>query len=223
MAEIPYNPLDKLNLARSIEHEVLKRVKIPLANSKGIEGAGVYVLYYQGPFKPYEPLSGIDKPIYIGKAIPKGGRKGGIVANASSQGRAMADRLAKHARSISAAVNLDLADFQVRFLMVDDIWIPLGENMLIEQARPVWNVAIDGFGNNDPGQRRAAQYKSPWDILHPGRDFAEKLADGGLSIPELEQRIADHFAGRTPKGLPPAVLSEQEAIKSEAEEAADES
>jgi hypothetical protein len=40
---------------------------------------------------------------------------------------------------------------------------------MIEQFRPIWNLVIDGFGNKDPGKRRATQYRSLWDVLHPGR------------------------------------------------------
>ena len=150
---------------------------VPLNDADKIKGAGIYVIYYSGSFAPYAQVRKKNEPIYIGKAIPKDGRKGGIDADAS-KGRAMADRLGQHARSIDEVANLDLKDFQVRYLMVDDIWIPLGENMLIEQFKPVWNRALDGFGNKDPGKRRATQYKSPWDVLHPGRKFADKLASG---------------------------------------------
>jgi Eco29kI restriction endonuclease len=117
----------------------------------------------------------LSKPIYVGKAIPKSGRKGGLAKDVASTGKALLDRLKQHASSISEAENLELEHFFVRHLVVDDIWIPLGENMLIETFQPVWNRVIDGFGNKDPGQRRATRYKSPWDILHPGREFAEKL------------------------------------------------
>jgi hypothetical protein len=164
----------------------------------------------------------LSKPIYIGKAIPKGGRKGGI-ANISSSGvRALAARLRQHASSVNEAVNLDLADFQVRHLVVDDIWIPLGENMLIETFKPVWNRAIDGFGNNDPGRRRAQQYKSPWDILHPGRRFAEKQANGGMTRELLETRVADYLAGRPLARLPRVIVEQQREARSEAEDHIDE-
>jgi len=221
MAKTPYNPLDKINLARSIERELLGRAPIQLANAEAVQGAGIYVIYYCGTFTPYARIRVTGQPIYVGKAIPKGGRKGGLGADAS-RGRAMADRIAQHARSIDEVSNLDLEHFQVRYLMVDDIWIPLGENMLIEQFKPVWNRAIDGFGNKDPGRRRATQYKSPWDVLHPGRKFAEKLADGGLSPAFLEERVEDYFAGRPLKSLPKAVQLQQAAAVADAEDAADE-
>ena len=55
---------------------------------------------------------------------------------------------------------------------------------------------IDGFGNKDPGRRRATQYCSSWDVLHPGREFAEKLAANPLTAETIAQRVADFFAGR---------------------------
>ncbi len=222
-----YNPLDKLNLAKSIEIELLARPPEPLSAVDHIAGAGVYVIYYTGPFPVYAPLAEANsggqftKPIYIGKAIPKGGRKGGLSVDVAATGRALSDRLKQHAASIDEAGNIELADFHVRHLVVDDIWIPLGENMLIETFKPVWNRAIDGFGNKDPGNRRATQYRSPWDVLHPGRKFAEKLADSPATTAFLLQRIEDYFAGRPLAKLPKALAEQQAAEEAEAEDAAD--
>jgi hypothetical protein len=218
MNRAPYNPLDKFNLARSIEMELLLRDCDPLGSVDHIKGAGVYVIYYVGDFPAYAPIAkknrngAFKQPIYVGKAIPKGGRKGGLTKDASI-GRALADRLRQHATSVDESRNLTLTDFFVRHLIVDDIWIPLGENMLIESFKPVWNRAIDGFGNKDPGRRRATQYRSPWDVLHPGRKFAEKLADGELTAKFLNERIADYLTGRPLAKLPSslAVLHEEEA------------
>lgn len=190
----PYNPLDKLNLARSIEVELLSRPKQPFGALGGLHGAGVYAIYYTGAFVAYAPIADGGRPIYVGKAIPKGGRKGGLTANAAV-GRSLQDRLRQHASSIDQAANLELSDFQVRALVVDDIWIPLGENMLIESFQPVWNVVIDGFGNKTPGTRRATQYRSPWDVLHPGRSFAEILAEHPVAADVFSQRVADFFEG----------------------------
>ena len=223
-----YNPLDKINLAKSIEIELLARPIEALAEVDHITGAGVYVIYYTGPFPAYAPVAEsnagdrFESPIYVGKAIPKGGRKGGVSKDVAATGRALADRLRQHASSIAEVQNLELADFQLRHLVVDDIWIPLGENMLIETFKPVWNRAIDGFGNKDPGRRRATQYRSPWDVLHPGREFAKKLAESPLSVEFLTRRIEDYFAGRPLAKLPKAVAAQQAAEEAAAEEAADE-
>lgn len=227
MTHGPYNPLDKLNIARSIELELLTREPSPLSAFAGIPGAGVYAVYYTGLHPAYGPISAentdekFNQPIYIGKAIPKGGRKGGLTADAS-KGRAMADRLGQHASSIDQAVDLELADFWARHLVVDDIWIPLGENMLIETFKPVWNRAIDGFGNKDPGSRRKTQYKSPWDVLHPGRKVMEKLADSGLTQEFLLQRLNDYFEGRPLAKLPKAIAEQIESEEADAQNSADE-
>ncbi|MEQ7153840.1 Eco29kI family restriction endonuclease [Brevundimonas aurifodinae] len=191
----PYNPLDKLNLARSIEVELLGRPMAGFGELGDLSGAGVYAIYYFGPFAAYAPITDGGRPIYVGKAIPKGGRKGGLGANAGVE-RALRDRLGQHASSIQQATNLESGDFKVRALVVDDIWIPLGENMLIESFQPVWNVVIDGFGNKTPGARRATQFRSPWDVLHPGRTFAEMLAAHPLGVEVFEQRVRDYLAGK---------------------------
>jgi hypothetical protein len=221
---VAYNPLDKLNLAKSIESELLARPTVLLGEVGNITGAGVYAIYYTGSFPAYASIAKANKggafkqPIYVGKAIPKGGRKGGLAKDVASTGHALAVRLRQHATSIEQSESLNLSDFHVRHLVVDDVWIPLGENMLIETFKPVWNRAIDGFGNKDPGRRRATQYKSPWDVLHPGREFAKKLADSPVTREFLLERIKNYFAGRKLKKLP-KVLAEQQA--EQAEEAAD--
>lgn len=222
-----YNPLDKINLAKSIEFELLDRTPIGLSDANNIVGAGVYAIYYSGSFAPYAPISSSSDitrdsiPIYVGKAIPKGGRKGGLTNEASATGRALADRLRNHANSISEASNLDLKDFSFRYLVIEDIWIPLGENMLIESFKPLWNIALDGFGNKTPGIRRATQYKSPWDVVHPGRKFADQLANSPADVNFFTQRISDYFEGK-PLAKLPKVLAQQQAEENvEAIESAD--
>jgi hypothetical protein len=132
-------------------------------------------------------------PIYVGKAIPIGGRKGELQFDATI-GSALYKRLSEHAESIRQVNNLSLPDFKCRYLVVDDIWIPLGESLLIRQFRPLWNVAIDGFGNHDPGSGRHRQQKSPWDVLHPGRSWAERLAPCTKTRQGLIAQIDKHFA-----------------------------
>lgn len=200
-AGAPYNPLDKRNLADSIASALLKQPINSLSDCGTIVGAGVYAIYYVGNFKPYAPIVRINRdgafsqPIYVGKAIPRGGRKGGFGADAAKS-RALSARLRQHASSIEQVSNLDLDDFSFRSLVVDDIWIPLGENVLIEGFRPIWNLIVDGFGNKDPGNRRATQYRSPWDVLHPGREFADKLAAGNVSESEIVGRISKFLSGK---------------------------
>ena len=194
----PYNPLDKVNLANSVADALLAQEVLALDGIDGIVGAGVYAIYYTGQFAIYSPIAEQNRnekftqPIYVGKAIPQGGRKGGLGQDAA-KGKALQSRLSKHARSIEAVSNLDISDFCFRSLVVDDIWIPLGENVLIEQLKPLWNLVVEGFGIKDPGSGRHNQARSQWDTLHPGRGYADKLQPGKNKVEEIENMIAEFF------------------------------
>jgi len=154
-------------------------------------GAGIYAIYYVGPFPTYQPIVARNingqflQPIYVGKAVPQGSRKGGLIDEGLSS-YALFDRLRIHAQTISDVDNLGIADFHYRYLVVDDIWIPLGETYMIETFQPVWNKVLDGFGNKTPGKRRSAQYMSLWDTVHPGRGYVRDL-----NLPSHPKPIAD--------------------------------
>jgi hypothetical protein len=161
-------------------------------------GAGVYALYYAGSFPAYRQLSELNRegrflcPIYIGKAIPVGTRKGGLGLNID-HGQALYKRLAEHAESIKAVQNLDIIDFHCRFIAVDDIWIPLAESMLIERFKPVWNRVLDGFGNHDPGKGRYQGMMPQWDCLHPGRTWATRLQPCANTTDELMKKVEKYL------------------------------
>ena len=101
----------------------------------------------------------------------------GRLERTKTSSTALSARLRQHAASIDQADNLNIEDFDCRFLVVEDIWIPLGENLLIAKFAPNWNKLIDGFGNHDPGSGRYNQVQSRWDVLHPGRPWAQRLRD----------------------------------------------
>jgi hypothetical protein len=183
-AESQFNPLDKRNLGTSVTDALLARPRSPLPPGEKFAGAGVYAIYYQGPFAAYEPIAARirnaeskDLPIYVGKAVPAGARKGGLGLD-NAAGPVLFNRLSEHAESIQQSENLDLGDFFCRYLAVDDIWIPLGESLLIEIFTPLWNQVIEGFGNHDPGKGRHQGKRSAWDALHPGRPWVAKLQPG---------------------------------------------
>ena len=182
MATEPFNPLDKRNLGISIANAIFESIAIPLAEVPVFEGVGVYAIYYMGDFPLYRKISHANRenffqPIYAGKAVPKGSRRGGLGLEAPT-GNDLYNRLKDHKKSIEAVGNLRISHFTCRFLLVDDIWIPLGESLLIEKTRPLWNIVLDGFGNHDPGSGRHQQQISPWDTLHPGRPWAHNLQAG---------------------------------------------
>lgn len=179
----PYNPLDKNSIGDNIVKELMFRPCVPLPTTDAFEGAGLYAIYYSGSFPAYAPLAADNqdgqcrRPIYIGKADPRGGRKGGIEMDAGS-GTSLYSRLKDHAEPIAQATNLELSDFRCRWLVVDEVWMGLGKRTAIRTHLPLWNTKIDGFGNHDPGNRRATQYRSDWDTVHPGRSWATKRAQG---------------------------------------------
>lgn len=195
---ISFNPLDKRAIANSIADALLRTPAQPFDSVSTIAGAGVYAIYYCGDFPPYKPISdmnrgGRSRPVYVGKAIPRGGRKG-LLREAAGSGTALRDRLRHHESSIDQAENLAVNDFAFRALICDDVWIPLGESILIDRFRPVWNVLIDGFGNNDPGTARATTARSSWDVLHPGRKVMEKLTAPGIAAEILVTKIEAYLA-----------------------------
>ncbi len=192
----PYNPLDKRNLGASVAAAMLAAPIQPMPPEPFI-GAGVYAIYYRGDFPPYQRLTVLNKdnfkfPIYVGKAVPAGARKGGLGMNVD-HGLALYNRLSEHYFSISKVTNLSEMDFVCRYLVVDDIWIPLAESMLIEQYKPLWNRCIDGFGNHDPGKGRYQQQKSPWDCIHEGREWAGKLKPNETSKEDLLKKISQYL------------------------------
>ena len=185
----PYNPLDKSNLGTSVADALLARPVVNLPPEPFL-GAGVYAIYYAGSFAPYQQIARSNRdssyvvPIYVGKAVPSGARKGGYGLD-SNPGDALSRRLREHASSIEQANNIQLGDFRCRHLVVDDIWIPLGESLLIDRFSPIWNTLIDGFGNHDPGSGRRNQARSRWDVLHPGRIWADRLRENDSNAQEI--------------------------------------
>jgi hypothetical protein len=194
-----YNPLDIENLGVSVLRALVSQDPVPLGDINLFEGAGIYALYYTGDFPAYELVAEANaegrysQPIYVGKAIPSGGRKGVTVAKAT---KALSQRLREHAGSIRAAENLDIEDFTARYLVVEPIWIPLGESLLIARTSPVWNAVIDGFGNHDPGKGRINGLRPMWDTLHPGRSWAEKYPARADTADSIALGATEHLRAR---------------------------
>lgn len=170
---------------------------MPLAEARPGKGAGVYLLYYRGPFPAYAPLtaknaSNFSVPIYVGKAEPKGGRTG--IEQAATSQSLVSNRLNSHRKSIKAT-NLSLDHFWVRYLIVEVVWVGFCEKVLINRLVPLWNSTLGGFGSNQPGKGREEQAFSGWDTLHPGRGSMQNLRGRVGDVAAIEARIAAHFAG----------------------------
>jgi hypothetical protein len=188
--ETAYNPLDKRHLGESVANAILQRPVESLPPPDVFLGAGVYAIYYTGDFPAYQRIAKQNRegrfawPIYVGKAIPAGGRRGGLGLSIAP-GPALYNRLAEHGQSVEEATNLAREDFHCRYLVVDDIWIPLGEALLIQRFAPIWNTSLDGFGNHDPGSGRYNQKRSPWDVVHPGRSWAMRCRENSRNETDL--------------------------------------
>ena len=71
-----------------------------MADLTSFEGAGIYAIYYRGDFTAYDAITRKNQgqnfvaPIYVGKAVPKGARKGGGID--PSNGRVLFNRLIRN-------------------------------------------------------------------------------------------------------------------------------
>ena len=193
---IPFNLIERKHLGGSVAQAMLAQTPQPLATLPRFEGAGIYAIYYTGPLACYAALGAANRdgrfalPIYVGKAVPEGARIGGGTGEA---GVDLYKRLKEHAKSVAQAENLDAADFHCRYLVVEDIWIPLGESLLIAKFAPVWNTTVAGFGNHNPGSGRRAGAKPRWDQLHPGRPWAASLAAQPVSAEEIAREAESYL------------------------------
>lgn len=209
--EVPYNPLDKEHLAGSIGDALLAKPCGPLPPESTFLGAGIYAIYYSGPFPAYAPFSSeeCDSPIYVGKAIPAGGSTGfDLVAEV---GPVLYGRLREHADSVTAAENLELSDFKCRYLVTDSIWIPLGESLLISSFRPAWNKPLTGFGNHDPGGKRRTGTRSRWDTVHPGRWWA--WVEEATPRPETADQLLELLDPQRELGADASVADEDSDVE----------
>ncbi|WP_330457694.1 Eco29kI family restriction endonuclease [Streptomyces sp. NBC_00820] len=164
---------------------------VPLASFPAAPIEGLYALYYVGSHSLYHPVSSpaCAVPIYVGKSVPGGRSRSGAVVRGS-----MNRRLRTHQRSLEYVHDLDVQDFLVRYLPVDEIWTIGPEGLMIGDHRPVWNVVAEGFGAHMPGSARATAPRTLWDELHPGRPQAEHQRDARLSRAELQRAVQQHFA-----------------------------
>ena len=144
---------------------------LPLIGQIDIEGPGIYCLSYSGEFDVYRPISETLRPIYAGRAVPPGSRRGD---DGDINARSLQTRIRQHKSSIDQAQNLETKDFTFRALAIEPAWIDLAERAIIRYYKPVWNACLDGFGDHNPGRGRQSGERSWWDTLHPGRPLGSK-------------------------------------------------
>jgi Eco29kI restriction endonuclease len=211
----PSNP----NVAgRIIGITMIAQKRKPLANIERFYGSGVYAVYYKGKFPAYAAISKREHPIYVGKADPADPSS----KTAMEQGDRLSNRLNDHRKNITkASATLHLEDFDYRALVVQTGWQTAAENYLIELFKPIWNSEVGicyGFGKHgdDPGTR--ANLRSPWDTLHPGRDWAHrdpKMKDARPKeriVAEIRKHLAAHPPLRSIDQILRRFLEEMQAV-----------
>lgn len=188
-----FDPLTPLNLARSVERALLDEPLNPLPPRGSFGGGGIYCIYYSGPYEPYAAIAGEPPriPVYVGRTSMPGRGVNGLLGPTDRP--LLFNRLRDHARTLQQAENLRPDDFSCQFLVIDDMWAPHAEALLIAHFRPLWNVLVDGFGNHEPGAGRYGQPRSSWDELHPGRSWAARLGPSRRTRAEILQAVADHL------------------------------
>lgn len=169
------------SLIKLIDEAVKFMINTPMVSlppAEKFSGGGVYALYYKGTFPLYNKIfkKKPKLPIYVGKAVLPGWRQGRGTTKENDP--ALYRRLKEHSRSINATSNLDIKDFSCKFIVLksqEADLISTVEAAMTRKYNPLWNSHIDGFGNHDPGKGRYEQAKSEWDVLHPGREWANRL------------------------------------------------
>lgn len=169
-------------------------------------GTGVYAIYYTGKSPLYKNLYEENRiefhqPIYVGKAVPSGWRQAKD-AKIGAITHELFRKLKEHAKSIKQVSNLDEPDFFCRFMILEEganHLIGTVEAALIRYYKPIWNTQIDGFGNHDPGSGRYNQAKSEWDVLHPGRPWADKCIGKPATVSKIEEKAAAYFTHQKQK------------------------
>ena len=182
-----FDPGDPAVVGRFIALAMLAQPRSPLTAVERFYGSGIYALYYKGDFPAYAPISRTETPIYVGKADPKSD----TARTPMEQDTRIANRLKDHCRSIrKAGGTLNVADVDCRSLVVQSGWQGAAEDYLINLFQPVWNNETGicfGLGKHGDAPSTRANLRSPWDTLHPGRDWAWR--DPNMSDARSRDRI----------------------------------
>lgn len=198
-----FDPADPSTMGRLIARTMLEQKLHSLYDLQRFWGSGVYAIYYTGNFNAYCSISGTDIPIYVGKVNPSNSN----AQTPQEQGDKLWQRLVKdHAKNIGLATNLDVKDFQCRYLVTSSTWQNTAESYLIDTFKPAWNSEMKvcyGFGKHGDHSTTRANTRSPWDELHPGRPWASSSPPNPKPQSEIIEDILGHYEKHPPNTLTP--------------------
>jgi hypothetical protein len=188
-----FDPGNPKIVGRFISLALVAQQRHPIDSVARFYGSGVYAIYYKGAFGQYRAISGTETPIYVGQAAP-------AISNARTaldQGDRLCRRLDDHRKNIGKAKStLDIADFEIRSLVVQSGWETAAEDYLIHLFRPIWNNEIKilyGLGKHGDSAETRGNKRSPWDTLHPGRDWAADTKHDAKTKKQIEDELVAHF------------------------------
>jgi hypothetical protein len=165
-------------------------------------GRGVYAIYYIGSNPLYARYAELNRtayefPIYVGKAVPKGWRQSRTSDDADNQSSELFSRMRQHHNNLKLVPSLNANEFMCRFVIFEHTgsdMISTVEAALIKLKHPLWNYPLDGFGNHDPGKGRYEQARSNWDVIHPGRKWADKCNGVHKTKAVILTQVKNHLA-----------------------------
>ena len=219
MPTATFDPADPKTVGRMVSLALLAQPMIPLSSIKSAYGSGVYAIYYAGDHPLYLAISGTETPIYVGKADPQNDD----ASNPREQGAKLTARLLEHAGTIATAAAysdrlpeglnpIRLEDFNCRRLVCATNAQLVAEKHLIRTFWPLWNAetkACWGMSKHGDAATTRANKRSPWDVVHPGRQWAldTRLVDS-ISPEEIRSRV-DATLERAPPRTDHATLLEE--------------
>lgn len=185
-----FDPAEPRLIGHFVALALISQDRVPLNAMEPFYGAGVYAIYYKGPEDIYEPISGTETPIYVGKADPPVGATSVVQQETKLYGR-----LNEHRKNIDKVAGIDLADFECRALAVQSGYQAAAESHLINLFWPIWNnetKILFGLGKHGDAATTRANNKSPWDTIHPGRTWAAGNPEA-KSTEDILSEVAVHF------------------------------
>jgi len=215
-----FDPSDPKVVGRMVALALLAQPQVSLASISPAYGSGVYAIYYKGNHPLYERISGTETPIYVGKADPAKDD----ASNPREQGSKLTGRLLEHASTIETAEAygkdglaaglhpISLSDFTCRRLVCSTNAQLVAEKHVIQMFWPLWNSetkACWGMSKHGDAATTRANKRSPWDVVHPGRQWAlaATLVDS-LSPDEIRKRVNETLDKTPPRTDHAALLEE---------------
>ena len=203
-----FDPSNPDTIGRLVVLGLLAQDRVPLRELRPTYGSGVYAIYYVGAHPADAEISGTETPIYVGKADPDEPR----AATPREQGVRLFSRLADHRSAIgeveayATATELPapllVQDFECRRLVCATNAQLVAERHLIDVFKPAWNSETKicfGISKHGDSSETRRNKKSPWDVLHPGRDWAmtSPVREGMTSEP-VTSKLTQHFIEHVP-------------------------